>query len=170
MKLLQLLLDLLKAWSQPKPDPVPVAKAEQERKEALQTKQKTWKLLRKEFREDGIFSDLLDENDNLLAKCIEHSYNLKPIITDGQHLCVRGKHRLEHMTEDFETFEIMGVQGHTNLLFHWGNWNKDSSGCCLVGQSVASSPQGQMITNSKYTFAELMKSLAGVNEFILVVS
>lgn len=129
----------------------------------------TLKLNRIEFREDGIFSELLDESGKVLAHTLEHSYDLKPKLYDGAFTCVRGPHRLNGMTSIFETFEITGVKGHSNILFHWGNWNKDSEGCVLLGSGIAQSSQGQMVTNSKVAFQEFMALLSGFNSFSLIV-
>jgi hypothetical protein len=59
------------------------------------------------------------------------------------------------MTEDFTTFEVEGVDGHDNILFHWGNYGqRDSQGCFLVGQMVLPSQIDEwMITSSRKTFA-----------------
>lgn len=129
----------------------------------------TFTLTRKQFREDGIFSELSDSKGNILAHCLEHSYNNLPKITNGVHKCVRGPHRLHNMTEDFITFEITGIEGHTNLLFHWGNYNKDSDGCVLMGEAIAETNKIEMVTNSRATFAKWMASLEGVNDFELTV-
>ncbi len=74
-------------------------------------------------------------------------------------------HRLHGMTEDFETFEIRGVPGHTGILFHWGNYNQDSDGCVLLG----SARNGDMIVNSREEFANFMELQKGINNFELVV-
>lgn len=121
------------------------------------------------FRPDGIFSELSDEKGKIIAKTLEHSYDLKPKLYDGGFVCKRGKHRLEGMTHDFETFEITGVKGHTNILFHTGNWNADSEGCVLLGSGIAQSSKGQMITGSKATFAEFLHLMNGLDSFELVV-
>jgi Family of unknown function (DUF5675) len=131
-------------------------------------------LTRQEYREDGIFSILTDENGNVIAHTLEHAYDdgnggFAPKIPDGTFSCVRGPHRLDGMTADFTTFEITGVAGHVNLLFHWGNWTKDSEGCILVGEGIAQSSQGQMITNSKATWQALMDMEAGNDSFTLTV-
>lgn len=137
------------------------------------------KLCRKEYIKDGIFSDLLDENGNIVAHTLEHAYVsdwgmdagcYKPKLTAGTYTCVRGPHRLHNMTSDFTTFEITGVSGHTNILFHWGNYNKDSDGCVLLGRAVSSilnSPQ--MITNSRDTFAKFMELQKDIDKFTLTV-
>lgn len=125
-----------------------------------------FKLTRKECKTDGIFSDLCAENGVKLFSTLEHSYDCKPKIPNGTYTCVRGKHRLHGMTEDFETFEITGVEGHSGVLFHWGNFNKDSDGCVLIGRTRS----GDMVTSSREAFAEFMHGLEGVNEFELIVS
>lgn len=73
------------------------------------------------------------------------------------------------MTEDFETFEITGVPGHSNLLFHWGNFNQDSEGCILLGERTAEEGNGEMITNSRAAFARFMGIQAGIGSFDLIV-
>ena len=129
---------------------------------------------RQENREDGIFSILTDESGNVIAHTLEHPYDdgnggWAPKIPAGTWTCVRGPHRLHGMTADFITFEITGIAGHTDLLFHWGNWAKDSEGCILIGEGIAQSSQGQMITNSKATFQALMDMQNGVDSFTLTV-
>lgn len=123
-------------------------------------------LRRKDCNPDGIFSELCDESGKAIFSTLEHSYDCKPKIPDGTFTCVRSKHRLHGMTEDFETFEIMGVEGHSNLLFHWGNWNKDSEGCVLIGADRA----GNMIEHSRQSFASFMAICLGASEFELTVS
>ena len=123
---------------------------------------------------DGIFSTLTDENGNVIAVTLEHAYvsgdgTYAAKIPNGIFSCVRGNHQLKGMAAPFATFEITGVTGHKDLLFHAGNYNADSEGCILVGESVASLPSGEMITNSKATFATFMALQAGVTEFSLTV-
>lgn len=125
-------------------------------------------------RPDGIFSQLLDDNGNQVSCTLEHAFpdgkgGFEPVIPPGTYTCVRGLHRLEHMTEDFETFEITGVQGHSQLLFHWGNWNKDSDGCVLTGSSIDKIVTPWMVTNSRFTFAKFMELNQGLDQFPLTV-
>ena len=124
------------------------------------------KLVRKDCQSDGIFGELLNEAGEKLFVTLEHSFECKPKIPDGLYTCRLGKHRLHGMTEDFETFEIVRVPGHTGLLFHWGNFNHDSDGCVLIGADRI----GDMITRSRESFSEFMQMLSGVDEFQLKVS
>jgi hypothetical protein len=133
------------------------------------------KLVRNQFRADGVFSRLY--NDNGVPQCytLEHSYanldgTFSAKIPTGQWVCVRGIHQLQGMLKPFETFEITGVPGHTNLLFHMGNFDGNSEGCILVGDSIVTQGDGvQMVTNSVHTFEDFMNSLSGVTEFMLTV-
>lgn len=130
-------------------------------------------LKRLQARPDGIFSDLRTERGDLVGQTLEHSYNgpeWQAKIPDGVFKCVRGEHKLHGMSETFTTFEITGVEGHENLLFHWGNFNKDSEGCILVGRSISRAPdQTQMVTDSRDSFERFMRLQENVNEFTLTV-
>lgn len=131
-------------------------------------------LIRNQSRPDGIFSTLTSEDGHFTAVTLEHAYLVNnqwlPKIYDGTFTCVRGTHQLENMKSPFETFEITGVIGHTNLLFHMGNWDKDSSGCILLGENIALSSQGQMVTSSDAVFEKFMSLQAGVQSFTLKVA
>lgn len=120
----------------------------------------------------GIFSQLAG-GDTFRLVSIEHSYpddEGAPVakIPDGTYTCRRGKHRLHGMTEDFETFEITGVPGHQGLLFHWGNFNRDSEGCVCVGKNFAKDMLS--VEHSRDAFKEFMDAQAGLDEFQLTVS
>lgn len=118
---------------------------------------------------NGIFSDLLLEDGTTFCETLEHAYpiagNFMPKIPNGTYTCVRGWHRLSHMISSFETFEITGVEGHTNILFHVGNFNDDSEGCVLLGAAI----QNGALTESRNTFLKFMTLLQGVDTFSLVV-
>lgn len=132
------------------------------------------KLVRKDQFETGIFSELYDASGNLLFKTLEHAYfklyenskiEWQPKIPAGVYTCKRGSHKLHNMVESFETFEITGVEGHKNLLFHWGNYNKDSEGCILLGKDRIQN----MVTSSHLAFSDFMQLQQGLNQFQLEV-
>jgi hypothetical protein len=129
----------------------------------------TFTLKRTDFTQNGIFSILTSDKGDVFH-CLEHAYlqpdgTYKTKIPVGTFTCVRGPHRLHGMTTNFETFEISGVVGHDNLLFHWGNYNKDSEGCVLVGTARV----GDMVTNSRAAFGRFMGLIVGPS-FSLVVT
>lgn len=150
-------------------------------------------LTRLERREDGIVSRFWDDGGEVIAITLEHSFDGEPKIPNGTYTCVRGTHRIpwrsivndpfiaeigakivtidgEQLIE-FETFEITGIDGHKNILFHWGNYNEDSDGCVLTGQAYALISGGTraMVTNARATFAKFMAAMKGVDSFPLSV-
>lgn len=134
------------------------------------------KLIRNEYEVDGIFGYLQDTSGKEIAVTLEHSYvadndGFAPKVPKGEYKCVRGMHRLESMTEPFETFEITNVPGHTNILIHFGNFNCDSAGCILIGESLAINPadKQQMITASRVTFGKFMRLQNGIDSFTLTI-
>lgn len=135
-------------------------------------------LHRNQYREDGIFSQILSLNDDELFVSVEHAYYnadmWRPKVPNGIFTCQRGMHRLKGMTEDFETFEILSVPHCTGILFHWGNWNENSEGCVLLGKTMVETPHlgkehVEMVTNSRTAFAEFMAMQKGVDHFRLYV-
>lgn len=117
--------------------------------------------------EDGVFGNLFDEAGPICAT-LEHSYpdggGYSAKIPPGSYLCRRGFHQLANGAP-FETFEVTGVTGHTGIVFHWGNYNKDSSGCILLGEKRLPT----MLLYSKRAFAAFMFRLRGIDEFELTV-
>lgn len=128
-------------------------------------------LLRSEKKEAGIFGQLTDDISKKLFATLEHAFigsdgfSWIAKIPVGVWVCQRSMHRLHGMTEDFETFEVMNVPGHDNLLFHWGNYNKDSEGCILIGHERS----GDMITGSRDAFKDFMALQDGLDTFQLIV-
>lgn len=133
------------------------------------------KINRTQYRSDGIFGEMSDSNGKVIAYTLEHAYlqdngSYAPKVPVGIYTCKRGEHRLHGMVNDFTTFEITNVPNHTNILFHWGNWNNDSDGCCLLGAAIVPSSKGQMITNSKVIFQEFMTKQINIVQFQITIS
>lgn len=147
------------------------------------------KLQYTEARSDGIFgwvlpavsADLPGEAPPLCV-FVTHAYKqpdgtFRPIVRAGSYDCMRGMHRLDGMTEDFETFEVLGVTGHKGILFHWGNWGSSSKGCFCVGRKIIHIAEDrdkdgapdEMVTESRTTFARFLEEQAGVQKFRLIV-
>lgn len=132
-------------------------------------------LRRIQARADGIFG-LLSGPAGLVEHTLEHAYAVPglprlyaPKIPRGDYVCRRGSHRLHGMASDFTTFEITPVPGHSNLLFHWGNYNADSEGCVLLGEAEVQAGGREMITASRAAFARFLASVAGRDTFALRV-
>lgn len=121
----------------------------------------------------GVFSELTDEQGNLIADVCEHafqqpdnSYDAK--VKPGTYTCVRGTHQLDH-GGPFETFEVTGVTGHFGILYHPGNTEKDSDGCLLLGECFDDSTCPNAVLNSRVAFKEFMDLQQGLDSFTLEV-
>jgi hypothetical protein len=131
---------------------------------------KTLRLKRLQFRDDGIFSELQTEDGHHLCYTLEHSYEKLPKVPDGKYKCARGLHQLASMSYKFETFEVTGVIGHTNILFHVGNYDRNSEGCILLGEKIETMPNGiQWVSNSRATFGDFMDLQKDEQSFTLIV-
>ena len=138
-------------------------------------------LIRNQRNSTGIFSELDSDDDSFSFVAAEHAYEIEnfdpqtstygPKIPDGVYTCQRGMHQLEGMTEPFETFEVTGVTGHTNLLFHSGNLPQvDSEGCILLGMNYGLLNGQPAVLDSKQAFASFMQKQTGVDTFQLTVT
>ena len=138
---------------------------------------KVLQLTRTDYLESGIFGTLIDPDTTFAVFILEHAYpvvnadsastNWAPKVPKGTYKCLRGQHQLAGMSQPFETFELQEVPGHTNILIHPGNMEKDSEGCILVGLDR----QGDIaVLGSREAFQLLMKNLEGIDEFTLEIS
>lgn len=130
----------------------------------------TLTLTNNEFSENGIFGVLDDAEDMFALETLQRSYPTADgtwyaKLPPGSYTCKRGFHRLKNMIDLFETFEVEKVPGHTGILFHTGNENKESEGCILVG----SLREGNRIMQSRKAFQSFMDHLKNVDEFELIV-
>lgn len=127
-------------------------------------------LKRTSYTADGIFGELFDNEGNLIAFTLEHSFpdgsSFKPKVLEGVYKCVR--HLPVRLT--YDTFILLNVppfQGNevTGILIHIGNFNKDSDGCILVG----SARKENMVINSKEIFTKIMNIQKGIISFTLTI-
>ncbi len=125
---------------------------------------KTFKLIRYDYLQSGIFGVLL--SDSFKCETLEHAYadgpNFVPKIPIGSYQCIR---RLSPKF-GYDVFLVANVPGHDFVEIHIGNTNQDSDGCILLGQSR----EGGEILSSKLEFDSFMQFLSGINEFTLEVS
>lgn len=122
------------------------------------------KMIRDHYLESGIFGRL-EVSPNLTLSTLEHSYDLLPKVPEGIYECVRGIHRLKSMDHGFETFEIAGVPGHSNILFHCGNTESDSEGCVLLGYFV----KGAYLYKSREAFLHFSDAVRDLDSFELEI-
>jgi hypothetical protein len=128
-------------------------------------------LTRNSFEISGIYGTLTSEDGTFSCVTLEHAFlqddgSYAPITPPGTYTCQLGMHSLDHIPAPFKAYQIMNVPGHSGVLIHMGNYNKDSDGCCLVGAERV----GDMINSSRVTFDKLMESLNNIDSFTLIIS
>ena len=62
---------------------------------------------------------------------------------------------------------VEDVPERTNVLFHIGNYAKNTEGCILVGERFSFNNQIPMVTNSTFSFKKLL-SLLGDSGYLVI--
>ena len=89
----------------------------------------------------------------------------KSCIPVGRYICKR-----VNSPKFGNTFEIIGVTGRSNILFHKGNVpKKDSKGCVLIGEQFEMIGFNVAVIASGKGYQEFMDRLKDVNGFELEI-
>ena len=120
-------------------------------------------------RSDGTFSTLAINNLPICV-CLERPWldNKK-----GESCIPAGSYQAKRvLSPKFgDTFEITGVPGRGNILFHKGNIMANSHGCVILGESFSIWASGDCsVASSGLAFAEFMQWLAEVQEFPVIIT
>jgi len=67
-----------------------------------------------------------------------------------------------------DVYEVQNVPGRSAILFHWGNTEKDTLGCILLGNRTGQLSGQPAILDSKHCF-EKFRSIVGKNSFDLLI-
>lgn len=118
-------------------------------------------------RDDGIFYTVMIDGETF-CDAMTHSYtetdgSYVPKIPNGEYTLVRGEHQL-HNGPPFETFMLTPTPGHTGILIHKGNYNRDSEGCYLLGtrsEQIVDGRRQWCVSHSADAFARFMKATDG---------
>jgi len=127
-------------------------------------------LLRVENTKDHTIGVLRIKNTQIeIARTMENAWkdNARNIscIPQGVYKVVR------HTSPKYgNCFMVSNVPNRDYILIHAGNYNTDTEGCILLGESVATNVSGKrMVTNSKVTVGKFMNLMREVSEFTLTV-
>ena len=122
---------------------------------------KTMDLIRVSTGDHGTFGVLMEEGMPF-ALTLEPEWkdNQKNIscIPAGEYYC----HDI-NSTRFGYTFEIQQVPDRTHILFHVGNFTKDTKGCILIGERF----ENDCILSSRDGFKEFIYRLKGCGSFLL---
>jgi len=68
-----------------------------------------------------------------------------------------------------DTFEVMGVEGRSHILFHKGNTEEDTQGCILIAEQFGYLNGKVAVLSSKAGFNEFMFKMTGIDAFLLII-
>jgi hypothetical protein len=131
-----------------------------------------FKLTRNQISSDGVFGSLYDNSGKQILVTAEHAFTLTngtvaPKVKAGTYTCLRhAPNRLPYETWELQNVPNFDGKPVTAILIHIGNYPQtDSDGCILVG----SSRNGEMILDSKETFADFMNLTIDENNLTLTI-
>lgn len=131
-------------------------------------------LQRTSWTPDGIFGRFILNGDTFchtLERAWEHNGKFVPLLVSGTYTLTRGIHKLEtgpkFVTYAFPKFDSWDGKPHTGVLVHVGNWQKDSTGCVLVGERAGDLGGKPAVLQSKLAFGRFMDA-CGDNKTIEV--
>jgi hypothetical protein len=116
---------------------------------------------------EGAFYQFYDEGE-FLFYVATHTYQQEdgswlPKTLAGVYDLVRGEHTIP-TGEQFYTFEVMNVPGHTGILLpHPGNLpERDSDGCYLCGTHVSTMNGAKDVSNSRDAYSLFLVHFDGL--------
>lgn len=95
------------------------------------------------------------------AVTLERTFGSEVVIPAGIYDCVATRYH----KGGYPTFEIMGVAGHSRLLFHKLNFEDQSEGCVGIGEGFAVIDGRLAIAQSGAGFAEFMAKVGHLPGF-----
>ena len=86
-------------------------------------------------------------------------------IPAGQYLCSK-----VNSPKFGLTYEVRHVPGRSHILFHAGNWVKNTEGCILLAESYGKIHGNRAILNSGKTFKNFLETMIDEHTFHLTIS
>jgi len=68
------------------------------------------------------------------------------------------------------TYLVESVPGRSGIMFHPGNWVKDTEGCILLGDKVGKLKGDRAVLNSGHTFGQFMELMDGDEKIHLTIT
>lgn len=125
-------------------------------------------IYRVESADDGTFGALVIDDQAVCVTLERPWHDNEPFIScipDGFYKCKR-----VDSPSYGDTFEVIDVDGRTDILFHEGNWKSNSKGCILLGTSYREFSDGTRgVASSSDARRLFMQKMAMVSEFELTI-
>jgi hypothetical protein len=122
--------------------------------------------LKREITSNKAILGTIEIEGKELCKTLENPWlNNMPFIS-----CIpTGKYIAKKYTSEKypNVWELQNVEGRSKILIHWGNWEKNTQGCILVGATWDFLDEQLAVTNSVATLNRLRKALD--NEFSIEI-
>lgn len=133
-----------------------------------------YELVRLSKRLDSVQRGVLLHNGEPFLSTLELPWkdNKKNVscIPQGRYHCTRvNDHKLANGTVIPTTFQINDVPNREGILFHIGNFAKDTLGCILLGLGYDESPGFPMITRSQDAFSKFLKATKNTDGLSLLI-
>lgn len=123
------------------------------------------------IRDDGCYSVMLWQGRPFAVSVErtfdpgEASHGKQIVIPNGTFRCTA----TQYHRGGYATYEIH-VPGHSRVLFHKGNHEKDSLGCVIVGESFGELNGMTAVLDSRGAFSEFIRLTGGKHEFQMEVT
>lgn len=112
----------------------------------------------------AILGKAFDESGKEIARTLENPHRdtaKDSAIPCGSYQCEKDN------TGKFQFYKVLNVPGRQNIEIHQGNYERDTEGCILFGDSWAIMNEELAVTNSVKTIEKLKKVLP--EKFILEI-
>ena len=124
-------------------------------------------IIRLEKTKEGILGILRVDN---LIYCSTLEHHTKCIPT-GLYECKKRQswaftYSSTNLPDDI-VWEVQDTKGRTDILIHWGNWEKDTTGCVLIGEKAGELSGKRAISNSLSTFKKFMHKTKDIDLLML---
>lgn len=117
---------------------------------------RTVHIVRDQSGPSGVFGTLLTDSGY-------GAYTLEPAVDRAEHPCIpEGCYRAELRPHPKHgvCYELVDVPGRTSILIHWGNFQRDTEGCILVGNAIGEIGNEPAILQSKDAYSRFMSDMA----------
>ena len=116
--------------------------------------------LNRVYRTKGVTIGMLSDDSNLYALTLENPWvgnedNIS-CIPEGNYVC-----EVDESPKYGQVYHVHSVEGRSHILIHWGNYERNTEGCILLGSGLMDDTEEnkEAISNSKNTVMDFMSKM-----------